>query len=97
MKLLKISLLSFMLGSSLFATELVKSCTGCHGLSFEKKALNNSIIVKGMPEEDIQKAMIGYKNKTYNLDKPMHGLMQVQVERFNEEELKEISKYISTL
>ena len=36
-------------------------CVSCHGVDFEKKALGISKIVKNMSEEEIKKALDGYK------------------------------------
>jgi len=67
----------------------LKSCTACHGITFEKKALNKSKIVKDMNVSDISKALIGYKNGTYGGS--MKGLMKGQILKYSNTELKEIS------
>ncbi len=41
------------------------ACAGCHGGSFEKKAMGVSKIVKELSKEDIVKALKGYKDGTY--------------------------------
>lgn len=87
-------LIPILLGSFLSAGELDK-CTGCHGKIFEKAALGKSKIVKDMSEEDIFKALIGYKEGTYGGS--MKGLMKGQVMSLSDlnssaKEIKSISE-----
>jgi len=55
---------------SLFAANTA-ACAGCHGANFEKKALGKSKIVKDMSPADIEKALKGFKEASYN--GPMKG------------------------
>jgi len=68
-------------------------CTGCHGVNFEKKALNVSKVVKDMNSTEITKDLIGYKNGTFGGS--MKGLMKGQVAKYSDEELAEFGKLIS--
>jgi len=68
------------------------NCINCHGKHFEKSALNQSKIVKDMTQNEIEKALIGYKLGTYG--KGLKGIMKGQLLKFNENELKIIAKYI---
>ena len=66
----------------------LNSCINCHGNNFEKKALGKSLIVRDMNETIIYEKLIGYKNNKGGL---MKGLMKVQIMKYNNEDLKEIS------
>ena len=55
----------------------LKKCAGCHGQTFEKKALGKSKVVSNMSEDDIRKALEGYADGTYG--GPMKGVMKMQV------------------
>jgi len=62
------------------------ACKGCHGASFEKKAMGKSKVVSNMSKQEVSDAMIGYKNGTYG--GPMKALMKAQVAKYSDEELK---------
>ena len=68
-------------------------CTGCHGTDFEKKAMGASKIVKDMKQEDIVKALTGYKDGSYGGDKKM--MMKGQVAKLSEADIKEIATAIA--
>ena len=59
----------------------LKSCTGCHGQIFEKKAMGKSLIVYEMNSTEIQNALIGYQNDTYGGS--MKGIMKGQLKDKN--------------
>jgi len=61
------------------------ACKGCHGQSFEKKALGKSKIVSDMTHADIATALKGYKAGTYG--GPMKGLMKGQVAKYSDADL----------
>ncbi len=82
----KILLGTLLLGIVAFAAINLNSCKGCHGQNFEKKALGKSKIVANMTKEEINDAMVGYKNGTYG--GPMKGLMKGQSSKYTEEELR---------
>ncbi len=74
------------LGLTVASAEVnLAACKGCHGKSFEKKALGKSKIVADMTKEDIEKAMVGYKEGNYG--GPMKGIMKGQVAKYSNEEL----------
>ena len=80
------------LGTGADCSEInLKSCAGCHGATFEKKALGKSKIVKDMNATAISEALIGYKNDKGG---PMKGIMKGQTVKYSDEELKEIAKEI---
>jgi cytochrome c-type protein NapB len=56
---------------------ILGSCQGCHGRIFEKKAMGVSKIVANMSQEQIAKALKGYKDGSYG--GAMKGLMKGQV------------------
>jgi len=82
-KIITISaLLGLVFSSSVVsADDALKSCYGCHGTDFSKKALGNSKIVSNMSEKDIVSALKGYKNRTYG--GVMKGVMYGQVNRLS--------------
>jgi cytochrome c-type protein NapB len=73
---------------SLFATSTIPqtSCKSCHGQQYEKAALGKSKVLRDITKEEIQKALIGYKNKTYGGQ--LKGVMEGQVSKYSEKELK---------
>jgi len=73
----------------------LNNCKGCHGSHFQDRALGVSHIVKNMKSEDIEKALIGYKNGTYHKpDAGMSGIMTTQVKNYSNAQLKLIAKKI---
>jgi len=70
----------------------LKSCAGCHGANFEKKALGKSKVVKDMNATEISTALKGYKDGTYG--GPMKGLMKGQVLKYSDKELEDASSVI---
>lgn len=74
---------------------LFKACASCHGAKGDKKALGQSALIGSWNEDKIAAALVGYKDGTYG--KAMKGLMKAQVNKLSDEEIKSISKYISTL
>jgi len=84
--------------STLLASEgenTYKRCAGCHGASAEKAALGKSKIIANMSEEELNKALNGYKNGTYG--GAMKGLMKGQVMKLSESDISSVSTYITTL
>ena len=94
--ILKSIILFLAAGSLLFAFDansVIKGCTACHGTNFSRKALGKSKIVKDMNSTQIYFALNGYKKGTYGSS--MKGLMKMQVNKFTDNELKELSKAIA--
>lgn len=84
---------------ALFASDgktLTTKCVACHGTNFEKKALGKSEIAKDKKTEEIKEALIGYKEGTLNKN-GMGTLMKTQMATLSDEDIKIISKYISSL
>ncbi|MEA3354326.1 MAG: c-type cytochrome [Campylobacterota bacterium] len=77
-------------GSALYAT-----CAGCHGISGERKALGKSQVIKGWDSTKVYNALAGYKNGTYG--GTMKGVMKSQVSALSDQDLKNLSKFISKL
>jgi len=69
-----------------FAEVNLKSCAGCHGADWSKKALGKSLVVADMNATAITDALLGYKDGTYG--GPMKGLMAGQVSKYSNEELE---------
>lgn len=95
----KILLGIMLIGAGLFASDLTKSCVGCHGVEFEKSALGKSMVVKELTTVEIEKALNGYKDGTYGRE--MKGVMKGQVARLTEDDIKtiafEIGKPVETV
>jgi cytochrome c553 len=75
--------------------DIFKSCSSCHGLNADKKALGRSQVIKGWEAKKISFALHGYKNKTYGGS--MKGLMKSQVEKLSDADIEAVSTYISKL
>lgn len=79
-----------------FETDInLDSCAGCHGYEFDKSALNKSKIISKMSREEIEEALLGYKDGTYGGS--MKSLKKAQTMKYTDEELKGIAKMISDL
>jgi len=75
--------------------DLYKKCAGCHGIKAEKKALGKSHVIAKMSEEEIVKALKGYKDGSYG--GVMKGLMKGQVASYSDEDIQKVAKHIQTL
>ena len=74
---------------------LSAKCAGCHGADYGKKALGVSKIVKDMKEDEIVKALKGYKAGTFG--GAMKGVMKGQVASYNDAQIEAVAKYIKSL
>lgn len=74
---------------------LYKACVSCHGADASKKALNKSQVIQGWSSQKIEDALAGYKEGTYGGS--MKTLMQGQVKKLSEAEIKALADYISKL
>ena len=74
--------------------DLAKKCASCHGVNFEKKALNKSQVIKGWESSKVIEALNGYKTGTYGGS--MKGLMKGQVIGLNDAQIKELADYIAS-
>lgn len=70
------------------------TCIGCHGKNFEKPAMNLSRIVKDLKEDEIRKALKGYKEGSHGGS--MKEVMRNQISKFTDDEIEEIIKIITT-
>ena len=68
------------------------TCVGCHGSSFEKKAMGVSKVVKDMSKEDIVKALKGYKSGSYG--GAMKNIMSAQVKALSDEDINSLADMI---
>ncbi len=71
---------------------LAKSCTACHGVKFEKKALGKSKIVNMMSEAEIEKELMDFKSGAKK-----NPVMTAQAKKLSDEDIKALAKYIPTL
>ena len=65
------------------------TCAGCHGTSFEKKAMNVSKVVNELSKADIVTALKGYKDGTYGGG--MKALMKGQVAALSDADIEAIA------
>jgi len=91
-KVLKVLTLGSLLASSALYAVNTAGCAGCHGSSFEKKAMGKSKVVKEMSKEDIVKALKGYKDGSYG--GAMKGMMKGQVASLSEADMVAIADSI---
>jgi len=70
-------------------------CIGCHGQKGERKALGQSEVIQNFSEEELISALDGYKNQP--ADDNMEKLMKSQVQKYSDNELRDVAKYVSTL
>jgi len=70
------------------------ACIGCHGQSFEKKAMGKSKVVKEMSKEDIIKALKGYKDGSYG--GAMKAMMKGQVASLSDADMEAIADSIKS-
>jgi len=91
-KVLKVLTLGSLLASSALYAANTAACAGCHGKSFEKKAMGKSKVVKDMSKEDIVKALKGYKDGSYG--GAMKGLMKGQVASLSDADIASIADSI---
>jgi len=76
MKTLIKTSLAMLIATSIPLLADMDRCVSCHGVDFEKSALGVSKIVKNMSEEEIKKALDGYKK---GIGGPMKDLMIQEV------------------
>ena len=91
-KVLKVLTLGSLLASSALYAANTAACAGCHGKSFEKKAMGKSKVVSEMSKEDIVKALKGYKDGSYG--GAMKGLMKGQVASLSDADIASIADSI---
>lgn len=91
-RVFSLTLLSLSLLPTLMGAVNLHTCTKCHGKNFEKSAMGLSQIVKDLSQEDLTKALEGYKNETHG--GTMQIVMSNQISKFTEEEIEEIVKDI---
>lgn len=71
----------------------IDACASCHGYDYDKQALSKSKVISKMSKEEIEEALLGYKDGTYG--GAMKSLMKSQVMKYTDDELKEIAKIIN--
>jgi cytochrome c-type protein NapB len=91
-KVLKVLTLGSLLASSALYAANTAACAGCHGKSFEKKAMGKSKIVKDMTKDEIVAALKGYKDGSYG--GPMKGMMKGQVASLSDADMVAIADSI---
>jgi len=91
-KVLKVLTVGSLLASSALYAVNTAGCTGCHGASFEKKAMGKSKVVSEMSKEDIVKALKGYKDGSYG--GAMKGMMKGQVASLSDADMAAIADVV---
>jgi len=91
-KVLKVLTVGSLLASSALYAASTAACAGCHGASFEKKAMGKSKVVKEMSKEDIVKALKGYKDGSYG--GAMKAMMKGQVASLSDADMASIADSI---
>lgn len=82
------------IGTTIRSDEInIDACIGCHGSSWNRLALSSSKDVSTLTQEEIFKALVGYKNGTYGGEK--REIMKAQLQHYSEDELLKISKMIT--
>jgi len=76
--------------------QLYTACKGCHGPKGNLKALNKSAIIAGQSAADLEKKLMEYKAGTRNVA-GMGTLMQGQVSKLSDEDIKALAEYIANL
>jgi cytochrome c553 len=77
------------------AAALFRACASCHGADASKAALGKSQVIKGWSAQKIADALHGYKNKTYG--GASKAMMQGQVAKLSDEDIKILAEYITKL
>jgi len=90
-KVVKVIALASLLAPTLYGASTA-GCKGCHGASFEKKAMGKSKIVKDMSKADIVTALKGYKDGSYG--GTMKGIMKGQVASLSDADMEAIADEI---
>jgi len=91
-KVLKVIALGSLIASSALYSAGIAGCIGCHGATFEKKAMGVSKVVKDMSKEDIVKALNGYKDGSYG--GRMKAMMAGQVKSLDDTAIKALADAI---
>jgi len=96
-------LLLLLLSSLLQAAEqpsrgalLFKQCVGCHGADGKNKAFGKSGILAGQNVEDLMESLTFFKESDFKTHSST-TVMAKQVKNLSNEDLLEMSKFISTL
>ena len=90
-KVVKVIALASLLAPTLYGASTA-ACKGCHGASFEKKAMGKSKVVKDMSKADIVTALKGYKDGSYG--SAMKGIMKGQVASLSDADIEAIANEI---
>jgi len=91
-KIVKIVALASLLAPTLYGAGTA-GCKGCHGASFEKKAMGKSKVVKDMSKADIVAALKGYKDGSYG--GAMKGMMKGQVASLSDADMEAMANEIT--
>ena len=91
-KIVKVIALASLLAPTLYGASTA-GCKGCHGATFEKKAMGKSKVVKDLSKANIVKALKGYKDGSYG--GAMKGMMNGQVASLSDADIDAIATEIT--
>lgn len=97
--LVVVSVFFFMLVMGVFATAqadgrgVYVKCIGCHGVDGSKHALNVSPPIKGQSAGELERKLFGYLDGSFGGDKKI--VMTNVLKKLSEEDIREVSKYVS--
>ena len=101
MKTLKIVVLAAVLAASGLAADnsLYKNnCATCHGIKGEKSAIGKSKPIKGMPADQVIKALEEYGSGAKASALPVAKVIKHRfTSRYNKEQIQEVADYVSKL
>jgi len=70
-------------------------CAECHGTDGKNRAFGRSKVIAGWDASRVEKSIYAIINGTYK--GPMSGIMRTRVQNLSDEEIKEVSIYVSKL
>ena len=91
--LLTVSLLS----ASPAQNTYVQKCASCHGVNGDMKAMGSAKVIKEMPVEEIEKALINYASGERKAMPFVTNVKKDFVNKHSKEELHELANYIHGL
>ncbi len=95
-KILLTLLITFTTQATADGQSLYKNCAGCHGDNGKTQALQLSGLIAGQDKEKSILQLTAYKNGELN-KYGLGNIMKMQVATLSDEDISELSEYISTL
>ncbi len=96
----KTLLFTLLLNLSLFGSDgeilYKQKCQNCHGSYGQLSALGHSEAIMGWSITKVREALFSYKNGIRNTN-GMGAYMNIKMKDYNDEDINELAKYISSL